>query len=118
MDTERRWPRWVYGEGQEPDFRFSFANERTFLAWIRTSLALLAGGVALHAVTDIPHRRGVATGVILLAMVAAILAFTRWAVAERAMRREQPLHGFGGGAIVAAGVMVLAVILLVVLAGM
>ncbi|HET9290174.1 MAG TPA: DUF202 domain-containing protein, partial [Actinomycetes bacterium] len=33
----------------EPDYRFTLANERTFLAWIRTSLALLAGGVALHS---------------------------------------------------------------------
>lgn len=31
----------------EPDYRFTLANERTFLAWIRTALALLAGGVAV-----------------------------------------------------------------------
>ncbi len=46
---EKRWPGWVYDEGSEPDPRFSFANERTLLAWVRTGLALLAGGVALHA---------------------------------------------------------------------
>ena len=45
-----RWPRWVYGGGTEPDARFTFANERTFLAWIRTALALLAGGVALDSI--------------------------------------------------------------------
>src|SRR3954470_20484811 len=45
-----RWPRWVYGVGTRPDHRFSLANERTFLAWVRTSLAMLAGGVALDAV--------------------------------------------------------------------
>src|SRR4051812_33113486 len=49
MSDERRFPRWVYGTGSDPDARFSLANERTFLAWIRTSLALLAGGVALEA---------------------------------------------------------------------
>ncbi len=32
---------------QEPDYRFTLANERTFLAWIRTALALIAGGVAV-----------------------------------------------------------------------
>ena len=47
---DRRWPRSVYGVGSEPDPRFTFANERTFLAWIRTSLALLACGIALEAV--------------------------------------------------------------------
>src|SRR5690242_12758931 len=47
---QTRWPRWVYDAGDEPDYRFSFANERTFLAWIRTALALIAGGVGLHAI--------------------------------------------------------------------
>jgi putative membrane protein len=46
-----RFPRWVCGEGSEPDPRFTLANERTFLAWIRTALALPAGGVALEALT-------------------------------------------------------------------
>ena len=46
-----RAPRWVYGSGKEPDPRFSLANERTFLAWIRTAMALIAGAVAVHAVT-------------------------------------------------------------------
>ena len=39
--TDRR-PQWVYGEGEEPDPRFTLANERTFLAWVRTALAMLA----------------------------------------------------------------------------
>lgn len=45
MSADKRWPRSVFGVGDEPDARFTFANERTFLAWIRTSLALLAGAV-------------------------------------------------------------------------
>src|ERR1043165_2701247 len=47
--TEQRFirrPKW-FQEGQDPDYRFTLANERTFLAWIRTSLALLAAAVAL-----------------------------------------------------------------------
>ena len=39
-------------EGQDPDYRFSFANERTFLAWVRTALALLAGSVAIVQLAD------------------------------------------------------------------
>jgi putative membrane protein len=34
-------------EGTEPDPRFSFANERTFLAWSRTALALVVAGLAV-----------------------------------------------------------------------
>jgi putative membrane protein len=39
-------PKWQ-SQGREPDYRFTLANERTFLAWIRTALALLAGGALL-----------------------------------------------------------------------
>ena len=51
--TKARFPGSVYGTGEEPDPRFSMANERTFLAWIRTSLAFIAGGVALETF-DLP----------------------------------------------------------------
>ena len=45
---------------REPDYRFTLANERTFLAWIRTSLGLIAGGVVVHQLfeplADVPRR--------------------------------------------------------------
>ena len=44
-----RFEQRVLGPGREPDPRFSLANERTFLAWIRTALTLLGGGVAIEA---------------------------------------------------------------------
>jgi putative membrane protein len=47
--ASQRFPRAVYDRGEEPDVRFSLANERTYLAWIRTSLALMATGVAIQA---------------------------------------------------------------------
>jgi putative membrane protein len=88
------WPGWVYGVGREPDFRFSLANERTFLAWVRTSLALLAGGVALDAV-DIDGPDGLQTAVsvalLVLGLLGAAAAWVRWAATERAMRLRRPL---------------------------
>jgi putative membrane protein len=103
----QRWPRWVYGEGTEPDARFSFANERTFLAWIRTALALLAAGVALDAIT-LPMPAGLQTALaavfVLLGLSCAVAAWVRWARAERAMRRRQPLPSSSFGVVLAVGV--------------
>jgi putative membrane protein len=89
-----RWPHWVYGAGDEPDQRFSLANERTFLAWVRTSLALLAGGVALDAV-ELPGSRSLqsvlAVVLLLLGLGCAAASWVRWARTERAMRLRRPL---------------------------
>lgn len=89
-----RWPRWVYDGGSEPDHRFVLANERTFLAWIRTSVALLAGGVALDTV-DLDGGRGLQTALsialVLLGLGSAATAWVRWARTERAMRHGAPL---------------------------
>lgn len=89
-----RWPGFVYDVGEQPDYRFSFANERTYLAWVRTALALLAAGVALDVVDlDMPARLQVAlaTFLVVLGLVCAMLAWLRWAAAERAMRCGRPL---------------------------
>ena len=92
--TQRR-PHWVYDAGQEPDPRFTLANERTFLAWIRTSLALLAGGVAVEAfMADLlgPElRKTIAVLLLVLALVIGGGSFFRWLNVERAMRSKTPL---------------------------
>jgi len=114
----KRWPGWVYDEGDEPDPRFSFANERTFLAWIRTSLALLAAGVALQALpVDIEPgpKRWLSVLFIVLALVTAAVGWIRWARSERAMRRNQDLPGSIATAVLVAGVAIAALVLLVVL---
>jgi putative membrane protein len=108
----------VYGSGQEPDYRFSFANERTFLAWIRTALALLAGGIALDAI-HLPAfsstvREALAALLVTLGLVCALVSWVRWARAERAMRRTEPLPSSPLGAILTAAVVVTAVAILVV----
>ncbi|QWT22727.1 DUF202 domain-containing protein [Subtercola sp. PAMC28395] len=94
--SENRFPKRVYGVGDEPDPRFSLANERTFLAWIRTSLALIAGGVALEALS-VPIAPGLRLAAALVLIAAGILAplqaWFGWARVERAMREGRPLPG-------------------------
>jgi putative membrane protein len=113
-----RQPRWVYDAGDEPDPRFSLANERTFLAWVRTSLAMLAGGVALHALsTPGPEdlRTILAVGLVVLGGAIGLGSFVRWARVERAMRRREPLPSFGLGAVMAVAIVVVSALLVVVL---
>lgn len=115
MDSRERWPAWVYGEGEEADPRFSFANERTFLAWIRTALALLASGVALDAIgLPIPAwlQTALAGVFIVLGLVCAAASWLRWARAERAMRLNNPLPSSRVGIVLAAAVVLSAVALL------
>jgi putative membrane protein len=102
--TDERFPRDIYDEGSDPNAQLSLANERTFLAWIRTALALLAGAVAVQ-VPAISLDEWVATGASLLLLLAAGVAvfesWRRWRATERAIRTGQPLPGFGGAAVLA-----------------
>ena len=111
----RGWPSWVYGVGTRPDPRFSLANERTFLAWVRTSLAML-GGVALDAVTlDGPRglQTALAVTLVVLGLLGAAASWLRWAAAERAMRLHAQLPGTAGLAWLALALMVIAAALVV-----
>jgi putative membrane protein len=76
----------VYATGEEPDYRFRLANERTFLAWIRTALDLLAGAVAFEVLDpELPDAARRLPGDLLVASgtLAAASAWLRWAAAER-----------------------------------
>lgn len=93
---DRRWPRWVYGVGTEPDPRFTFANERTFLAWIRTGLGFVAAGMAVAALAGylgLGERRITIAALLLVGsgVLTGVIAFVRWMRQERAMRLNQPL---------------------------
>jgi putative membrane protein len=90
----RNAPKW-WTEGEQPDYRFSLANERTFLAWIRTALALLAGSIAVVQLVPRFSVAGARTVLgVVLALVGGLLAlaaYRRWSANERAMREARPL---------------------------
>lgn len=114
--TWARFPRHVYGVGTEPDPRFSLANERTFLAWIRTSLALIASGIALEAVAvpiSPPLRFGVALLLVSLGLAASMQAWFGWVRDERAIREGRPLGGGWRVGPLAAGCAAVAALLVV-----
>ncbi|MGE2718418.1 YidH family protein [Mycolicibacterium celeriflavum] len=79
----------------EPDYRFTLANERTFLAWQRTALGLVAAAVGIVqfmpelAVPGLRHVLG--AGVVVLAMMTAGAGLHRWMQVDHAIRRDRPL---------------------------
>lgn len=81
--------------GEDPDYRFTLANERTFLAWVRTALALNAGGLAV--VELLPPlavswaREAIGVGLVAMGTVIAVTSYRRWEANERAMRTGDPL---------------------------
>ncbi|MFD9498584.1 YidH family protein [Streptomyces sp. NPDC060035] len=92
----RLWfaPQQIRAEGDTPDYRFSLANERTFLAWIRTALALIGGGFAVDQF--LPGlswglRAGMALGLLVAGVLCALRAVNHWVRCERAMRRDEDL---------------------------
>jgi putative membrane protein len=99
---------------REPDYRFTLANERTFLAWIRTALGLLAAGVAVRQLVppfDVPGATAVlAVGCVALAAVLAAGSYPRWRRVQRAIRAGAPLPGSRMIVGLAAGVLALALL--------
>jgi len=99
------------GRGREPDYRFTLANERTFLAWIRTSLALLAGGIALHALSESlteTTRTVLAVAAVALSLALTISSYVRWRRVQEAMRRGIPLPHPWAVPLLATGVAIVA----------
>jgi putative membrane protein len=98
VSRDRRFPRSVYEAGAEPDARFSLANERTFLAWIRTALAFIAGGLAVEAL-QVPQspllRLAISVLLILSGLASAWQSWFGWRGTERALRHVSPLPSAG-----------------------
>lgn len=101
----------------EPDVRFTYANERTFLAWNRTALALIATGVA--ATQLLPRfdltwgRRVLGLPLIVLGAVLAVTSYRHWQANEQAMRRGEPLPRSPIPFVLSIGIGIVAVIAVV-----
>lgn len=109
----QRKPQSVYGVGSEPDPRFSLANERTALAWLRTGLALVGGGVALTTLGTFAEAGAFLDVIAGLACAAgaflAVSALVSWRRAERALRLKQPLPAPTALPVLVAGVSVIGI---------
>ena len=106
-------------DGTEPDPRFTFANERTFLAWSRTALALVVAG--LGVVQLLPPFPGVPWGrhvlgvpLIVFGAVVAVTAYGEWVRSQRALRHGRPLPRSVMPRLLAAVITVIAAIAAVV----
>jgi putative membrane protein len=106
--------------GTEPDPRFTFANERTFLAWSRTALALVVAGLGI--VQLLPPFPGVPLGrhllgvpLIALGAVLAVVAYAEWVRNQHALRRGEPMPKSNMPWILAATITGMAIIAAIVL---
>jgi putative membrane protein len=107
------------GVGREPDYRFTLANERTFLAWIRTALALDAAGLALVQLFPpfafLGAREAVGVTLVVLGSIVAAGSHRRWARNEAAMRHDEPLPRSRLPAVLALAVSVASIVAVMLL---
>ena len=103
--------------GTDPDYRFTLANERTFLAWIRTALALSAGGLAaLTLLDDVRGHELLGVALLIISFLTAATSYRRWALNEQAMRLGVPLQPSRLPLVMTVGVAVIALITAIVAA--
>ncbi|MFC9847121.1 YidH family protein [Streptomyces sp. NPDC060223] len=104
-------------EGSTPDYRFSLANERTFLAWLRTALALIGGGFAVDQfLPDLGSgwRVGLALALLAAGVLCSLRAVNHWVRCERAMRKGEDLPVSRFPAVLSIVVAIVAVAMVVV----
>lgn len=81
--------------GEEPDYRFSLANERTFLAYLRTATGFLAAGVAVLSLVDLfdeeVYNSLLGASLLLVGLLISASSYGQWRRKEEAMRRAAPL---------------------------
>ena len=104
----------------EPDYRFTLANERTFLAWQRTALGLLAAAVAVVQLVpelSIPGLRHLIAGVLAaLALLTTVAGLRRWNRVDHAVRRGLPLPRNRTPVLMSVGLALVAILCVVVIA--
>lgn len=115
MDASDREAGSSPGNQPDTDYRFSLANERTFLSWIRTSIALLAGGVAVARFAPDASDGRVASAIlaglcIVLGGWLALGAFLHQRRVHNAMVAGRPLPGSVLVPLVTGGVTVAALL--------
>lgn len=105
-------------EGSDPDPRFSLANERTFLAWVRSGLALIALGIAVATFVSTTETRGtsvlLAVSLIVLGGILSTVSWLRWLQVERAMRHGRGIPATTMGLALAIGIGLLAIVAVLV----
>ena len=105
---------WWPVEGDEPDPRWSLANERTLLAYSRTALGLVVAGLAIagsHTVADLPvWVAALGLPVVVLGAVVAIAGRRRFLEAQRAMRLGEPMPAPTAASLLAMGVGLIAIV--------
>jgi putative membrane protein len=115
----RNWfdPQEIRESGTTPDYRFSLANERTFLAWLRTGLALIAGGLAVAQFLSPLSNRFLTEAMAIVPIAfggfCALRAVDHWIRCELAMRNNKPLPASRFPALLALVVTVSAMLALV-----
>jgi putative membrane protein len=108
-------------EQRDPEVQFQLANERTYLAWLRTALALVASGVAAARLLSGQALRWVweLVGVLLIlaGVVTAALARRRWRATDVAIREGEPMPASGIAVMIAVVIVLCGLITIALLLG-